>query len=69
MTSNTQHKNLTYLIGGAAGLLVGLAAAYLLLKNQEDSPEKTSLITSKDGLKIGVGLVGLLKQIADLGKL
>jgi hypothetical protein len=56
------------LIGGAAGLLVGLAAAYLLLKNQGSNPENTSLITSKDGLKIGVGLASLLKQIADLGK-
>ncbi len=68
MSENNSQKNLAYIIGGAAGLLAGLAATYLLIKNQENNPEKKAIITSKDGLKIGVGLAGLLKQIADLGK-
>lgn len=67
--SEKSHKPLTYVIGGTAGLLVGLAATFLLLKNQENNPEKRAIITSKDGLKIGVDLVNLLKQIAELGRI
>jgi hypothetical protein len=68
MEKNDQ-KYFIYFIGGAVGLLTGLAGAYLLLKNQENSPEPKKLISSKDGLKITVGLAALLKQIADLGKI
>ena len=64
-----ENQTFVYILGGTIGLLTGLAAVYLLIKNQENSPEKTKLITSKDGLKISVGLAGLLKQIADLGKI
>jgi hypothetical protein len=64
-----ESQTFVYILGGTIGLLTGLAAVYLLIKNQESSPEKTKLITSKDGLKISVGLAGLLKQIADLGKI
>jgi hypothetical protein len=69
MSENNIQKNLTYFIGAAAGLFVGLAAAYLLIKNQESNPDQKSMISSKDGLKIGVGLANLLKQIADIGKI
>ena len=56
------------MIGGAAGLLTGLAAAYLVIRNREES-EGAGPITPKDGLKVGVGLVSLLKQIAEIGKI
>ncbi|MHC1740751.1 MAG: hypothetical protein AB9897_06520 [Anaerolineaceae bacterium] len=66
--SRNQNTKL-YFIGGAAGLLLGLAAVSLLIKNQENNPDGKSIITSKDGLTIGVGLASLLKQIADLGRI
>jgi len=69
MAEKSSHKTLTYILAGGAGLLTGLAAAYLLLKNQENDPEKKAVISSKDGLKIGVGLITLLRQIADLGRI
>jgi hypothetical protein len=68
MSDKTNQKTITYIIGGTVGLITGLAAAYLLIKNQDASSENKSIINSKDGLKIGVGLASLLKQIADLSK-
>jgi hypothetical protein len=62
------NKIFIYILGGTIGLLTGLAAAALLIKNQEESPEKKAIINSKDGLKIGFSLASILKQIAELGK-
>jgi hypothetical protein len=65
-----ENKNLTtYVIGGAVGLLLGLAAIHLLIKNQEKSPEKKLEISNDDRFKVGISLIALLKQIAELGKL
>lgn len=69
MTEKTNQITFTYIVAGAAGLLTGLAAAYLLLKNQKNSPDQKTIISSKDGLKIGVGLASLLRQIAELGSI
>lgn len=63
------------LIGGIAGLLIGLAAAFLYLKNNQDriaaaeSGDKQALskITPVDGISVGMTIVGLVKQIVSLG--
>jgi hypothetical protein len=63
------------LIGGIAGLLIGLAAAFLYLKNNEDriaaaeaGDEKAlNKITPVDGISVGMTIVGLVKQIVSLG--
>jgi gas vesicle protein len=68
MAQESDHKTFIYIIGGIVGAIAGLAATYLLLKNQQGKPDQKSLITSKDGLKIGISLASMLKQIADLGK-
>ena len=52
-------------VGAVAGALVGLGAAYLLIQNVEDEslpPE----ITAGKGLKLGLLLLGLVRNIADL---
>ena len=67
MEKNEQ-KILIYILGGTIGLLTGLAAAALLIKNQEEFPEKKAIINSKDGMKIGFSLASILKQVAELGK-
>ena len=69
MSNQTNQKTITYILGGTVGLITGLAAAYLLIKNQDASSGQKTIITSKNGLKIGVGLATLLKQIADLSKI
>ncbi len=64
MTRDPQWKTTTLLVGGAIGLLTGLAAAYLLIRNTDENSEPLKL-TSGEGAKIGMGVVTLLKMITD----
>lgn len=66
MEENSNWKTLTLVIGGAAGLLTGLAAAFILIRQREANEGQLS-INSGEGLKIGMGIVGLLKQISESG--
>ena len=51
-------------VGGILGAMVGLLAAYLYLQNlDEDQPPSVS---PGQGVKIGVLLLGLVRNIADL---
>jgi hypothetical protein len=59
-------KTKTLIIGGIAGLLTGLLAAYLLIQRAEQQEDKPKL-TAGEGVKVGVGVLGLLKLIADMG--
>jgi len=67
MAENSNWKTLVLVIGGVAGLLTGLAAAFILIKKREASDGQLS-INSGEGFKIGMGIVGLLKQISESGK-
>jgi len=64
MQENSQWKTLTYIIGGALGLATGVAAAYLFIRARQDS-EGDHSITSGQGVKIGLGIVTLLRQITE----
>jgi hypothetical protein len=63
------------LIGGLAGLVLGLAAAFLYLKNNEakiaaaEAGEEEALakISPVEGISVGMTIIGLLKQIVSLG--
>lgn len=66
MEENSNWKTLVLVIGGAAGLLTGLAAAFILIRKREANEGQLS-INSGEGLKIGMGIVGLLKQISESG--
>ena len=67
MSRNPNWKSLTFLVGGSIGLLTGLAAAYLIVKKQEEGGDSLKL-TSGDGAKIGMGIVTLLRMISETGK-
>jgi len=56
------------LIGGVAGALLGLAAAYLYIKNNEDRQEPAAKVTPMQALGLGASLVALLRQVAGLGQ-
>lgn len=59
-------KSKTLFIGAVTGLALGLAAAYILIQRSEQeniSPQ----ITAGDGVKVGLGLLGVLRLISDLG--
>jgi len=53
------------LMGALIGALTGLGAAYLLTKNAEKEGETLSL-TSGQGLKLGLLILGTLRQIIQL---
>ena len=64
------------LIGGVAGALIGVAAAFLYVKANEEriaaveagSGGSAIRITPASGLAIGLSVIGLLRQIVGLGK-
>ena len=67
MEKDNRWKTTIFLVSGGIGLLSGLAAAYLIVKKQEESGNSLKL-TSGEGARIGMGIVTLLKMIADSGK-
>jgi hypothetical protein len=64
ITTTDNWKPKALLIGGVAGAVVGVAAAYLLTpRTKEESAPK---ITVGDGVKLGVLIFGLLRSISNL---
>ncbi len=62
-------KMRTTLIGSALGALAGIAAAMMFIRRSEEAGAPPSLRKTDPGLVLaaGVTLLGLLRQIADLG--
>jgi hypothetical protein len=64
------------LIGGVAGALLGVAAAFLYVKNNEaqiaaaneGNTEAMTKISPREALGVGISLVSLLRQIVGLGQ-
>lgn len=65
--SQENWKPKVLLIGGIIGLLTGLLAAYLLIQRAEKEERKPDL-SAGEGVKLGVWVFGLLRQIASLGE-
>jgi hypothetical protein len=59
-------KGKVLLIGGLIGALTGLGAAYLIISKSQvhDEPPK---IGAGDGVRLGLLLLGLVRQIGELG--
>jgi gas vesicle protein len=55
------------LIGALAGAATGVAAAMLLNRRAEQEGTELALTTG-DGMKLGVMVIGLLRAIASLGE-
>jgi hypothetical protein len=62
-------KMRTTLIGSALGALAGIVAAFVFIQRSEEVGEPPSIRKTDPGLVLaaGVTLLGLLRQIADLG--
>lgn len=60
----------TTLIGSALGALAGVAAALMFIRRSEETGEPPSLRKTDPGLVLatGITLLGLLRQIADMGE-
>ena len=59
-------KTKTLVIGAILGTLVGLGGAYLLIQGYERQGKKVS-VSAGEGVKLGILVMGLLRQIANLG--
>jgi hypothetical protein len=66
MPENSKWKTNVLVIGGIAGLLTGLAAAFLFVRSREQSDSDLK-ITSGHGVQIGLSVVSLLKTIISGG--
>ena len=62
-------KMRTTLIGSALGALAGIVAAFMFIQRSEQVGEPPSIRKTDPGLVLaaGVTLLGLMRQIADLG--
>jgi hypothetical protein len=60
-------KNRTLIIGAIAGLAIGLASAYIIIQRSEQLDTLPEL-TPGDGVKIGLGVLGVLRLIADVAE-
>jgi len=56
----------TILFGALLGAVTGVVAAVLLTRRAEKNERETA-ITTGEGLKLGVLVIGLLRAIASLG--
>jgi hypothetical protein len=65
MPSNRNQSQIL-LIAGAIGALVGLAAGYTLLKRADERDGQPAL-TAREGVSLGMLVLGLLRQVAQLG--
>jgi hypothetical protein len=60
---NTKSK--TLLIGTTVGAVTGLIAAIIVLQRAEKN-ETTPKLTAGDGVKVGMGVLGVLRLLADI---
>ncbi|MFN7036920.1 MAG: hypothetical protein ACK4SN_11205 [Bellilinea sp.] len=58
-------KTKTIVIGGLIGAAAGIIAALLLIQRAEENQQMPRL-TAGDGVKVGVGVLGLLRLISDI---
>jgi hypothetical protein len=67
-TEEQDWKVRVYFLGGLAGLVVGLLAAYFYARvSQENGADKPARIHTMDALKLAVSVLAVLRQITDLG--
>ncbi len=62
-----QNRNKTLFLGALIGAMVGMIAA-VLLNRRTGKDEKSTALTTGDGVKLGVLIFGLLRAIASLGE-
>lgn len=65
MEQKQDWKQKTLIIGGVVGLVAGVVAAMLLIQRAELEHSQPR-ITAGEGVKVGLGVLTVLRMIADL---
>ena len=60
-------KTKTMVIGAILGAVIGVGGAYLLIQNAEKQGNVVS-VNAGDGVKLGLMVMGVLRQVAALGE-
>jgi len=66
MENKDNWKTQTLILGSIIGAVSGLLASYLLIQRSERTQSKPK-ITAGEGVKLGMGVLGILKSISDFG--
>lgn len=66
MNVTSTDKNKTLVIGALVGAALGLAGAFLLTRRAEETGSAITVSTG-DGMRLGVMIIGLLRAVAGLG--
>lgn len=67
MDQTQSWKTKTMVIGAVVGLVAGLAGAYILVQRAEKLQNQPQL-SAGDGVKLGLGLLGVLRLVSDMGQ-
>jgi hypothetical protein len=65
MEEDRSWRTRTLLIGALVGALTGLGIAFAMVKRAEQQGEPVKLNTG-DGVRLGMGVLGLIRQIGQL---
>ena len=66
MNENESWKMKTFIIGAVVGALTGVGAAYLIIQRAQAENTQPKL-TGGEGVKIGLGILGLLRLVTEIG--
>ncbi len=66
MKDKDNWKLITFAVGGIAGVITGLAAAYMFIQRAEMHAVRPKL-TAGDGVKVGMSVLGVLSLVSELG--
>ena len=64
---NRKRNPQVLVLSAIMGALVGIAAGMTLLKRVESEEEERPLLTAAEGMSLGMLVVGLLRQLTQLG--
>lgn len=69
MSANDSNwKRRAYLTGALVGLCVGVLAAYLFVRSADEKGAEKPRVNTMEAIRLGAATIGLLRQIAALGR-
>lgn len=67
MGNKNNWKTKTLILGAVLGAVTGLAAAFIFVNQAEENNDKPEF-SAGQGVKLGLGVLGLLRLISDSGQ-